>query len=96
LAFFLLCLPSTAKDKNVNIPTIQDVEANIYAGAKYLRFVVDRYFADELITNLNKGLFAFASYNAGPAKIARFRKEAKEMDLNPYVWFQNVEVVVAK
>jgi len=89
-------LPSTAKDENVNIKNIQDVEANIHAGTKYLRFIVDRYFTDEAISTLNKGLFAFASYNAGPAKIARLRKEAKEMGLDPNVWFQNVEVVAAK
>ena len=36
---------------------------------------------------LNKGLFAFASYNAGPAKVAKLRKEAREMGLDPNVWF---------
>jgi membrane-bound lytic murein transglycosylase MltF len=89
-------LPSTAKDKNVNVPNIQDVETNIHAGTKYLRFMVDRYFADEAISKVNKGLFAFASYNAGPARIARLRKEAQGMGLDPNVWFQNVEVVAAK
>lgn len=89
-------LPSTAKDKNVNIPNIQEVEANIHAGTKYLRFMVDRYFDDPAIDQLNRGLFAFASYNAGPAKVARLRKEAREMGLDPNVWFQNVEVVAAK
>jgi len=90
-------LPSTAKDKNVNIPNIKDVEDNIHTGTKYLRFMVDRYFADKGIDRLNKGLPAFASYNAGPAtKIARLRKEAKEMGLDPNIWFRNVEVVAAK
>ena len=89
-------LPSTAKDKNVNIPNIQEVEANIHAGTKYLRFMIDRYFNDEGMDALNKGLLAFASYNAGPAKIAKLRKEAREMGLNPNVWFKNVEVVAAK
>ena len=45
---------------------------------------------------LNKGLFSIASYNAGPAKVKRLRKEAKEMGLNPNIWFRNVEVVAAK
>ncbi len=39
---------------------------------------------------------SFASYNAGPAKVARLRKEAKEMGLDPNIWFENVEVVAAK
>jgi len=89
-------LPSTAKDKNVGIDNIQDVEANIHAGTKYLRFMADRYFADEGISQLNRGLLSFASYNAGPAKIAKLRKEAKSMGLDPNVWFKNVEVVAAK
>ena len=89
-------LPSTAKDKNVNIPNIHDVEANIHAGCKYLRFMADRYFSDPEIEKLNRVLFTFAAYNAGPAKVARLRREAKEMGLDPNVWFQNVEVVAAK
>ncbi len=89
-------LPSTAKDKNVNIPDIRKVEENIHAGSKYLRFLADRYFSDPGITKLDRGLFAFAAYNAGPAKVARLRKEAKEMGLDPNIWFQNVEVVAAK
>jgi membrane-bound lytic murein transglycosylase MltF len=89
-------LPSTAKDKNVGISNIHEVEANIHAGTKYLRFMADRYFAGEGISKLNRGLFSFAAYNAGPAKVARLRKEAKAMGLDPNVWFQNVEVVAAK
>jgi membrane-bound lytic murein transglycosylase MltF len=89
-------LPSTAKDKNVNIPDIYKLEANIHAGTKYLRFMVDHYFDDDSIDRLDKGLFAFASYNAGPARVAKLRKEAGEMGLDPNVWFRNVEVVAAK
>ena len=40
-------LPSTAKDPNVNIPGIEELEDNIHAGAKYLRFLYDRYFEKE-------------------------------------------------
>ena len=89
-------LPSTAKDKNVGIPNIHEVEANIHAGTKYLRFMADRYFVGDSITKTNKMLFAFASYNAGPAKVARLRREAATMGLDPNVWFRNVEVVAAK
>jgi len=89
-------LPSTARDKNVNIQNIKQVENNIHAGTKYLRFMIDRYFNDDSIDKLNKWLLAFAAYNAGPARVAQLRKEAKQMGLNPNVWFQNVEVVAAK
>jgi len=90
-------LPSTAKDKNVGITNIDEIDPNIHAGTKYLRFMTDRYFADaEDIDPLDQTLFAFASYNAGPAKVARMRKDAKKMGLDPNKWFNNVEVVAAK
>jgi len=89
-------LPSTAADKNVNIPDIEDLENNIHAGHKYLRFIRDRYFDDPKIDDLNKMLFSFASYNAGPAKVRRLRNEAKKSGLDPNVWFGNVEVIAAK
>jgi len=89
-------LPSTARDPNVNIPDIKILEKNIHAGNKYLRFLYDRYFNDSGIDPLNRILFTFASYNAGPGKMTRLRKEAAKMGLDPNVWFRNVEVVVAK
>jgi len=89
-------LPSTAKDKNVNIPDIETVESNVHAGTKYLRFLEDRYFNDPKISRMNKQLFAIASYNAGPARVAKLRREAEKMGLDPNVWFRNVEVVAAK
>jgi len=89
-------MPSTAKGKNVNIPDIDKLESNIHAGTKYLRFMTDRYYADEKMDSLNKALFTFASYNAGPARVAKLRKEAETMGLDPNIWFRNVEVVAAK
>jgi len=89
-------LPSTARDSNVNIPDIKVLEKNIHAGNKYLRFLDDRYFSDSSIDRFNQVLFTFASYNAGPGKVTRLRKEAAKMGLDPNVWFGNVEVVAAK
>ena len=81
---------------NVNIPNIHVLEDNIHAGAKYLRFLLDQYFADASIDRLNQHLFALAAYNAGPARVAELRKEAAKLGLNANVWFGNVEVVAAK
>lgn len=89
-------LPTTAADSNVGIPNIEELEPNIHAGVKYLRFITDRYFEKEPMDELNKGLFAFAGYNAGPAKVARLRNEAKSVGLDPNVWFRNVEIIAAK
>jgi membrane-bound lytic murein transglycosylase MltF len=86
--------PSTAAE--VGVPNVNDLDGNIHAGVKYIRFLVDRYYKDEPIDRLNRGLFAFASYNAGPAKVRRMRAKAKEMGLNPNVWFNNVELVAGQ
>ncbi|MFC1823581.1 transglycosylase SLT domain-containing protein [Thermodesulfobacteriota bacterium] len=89
-------MPSTAKDPNVNVADIHELEKNIIAGVKYLRFLRDRYFEKEPMDKMNKGLFSFASYNAGPAKVKRLRIEAKKAGLDPNVWFRNVEIIAAK
>lgn len=90
-------LPSTAKDKSVGIPDIEKLEPNIHAGTRYLRFMADRYFPEDGgLDELNRAFFTFASYNAGPARVTSLRREAKEMGLNPNIWFNNVEVVAAK
>jgi membrane-bound lytic murein transglycosylase MltF len=89
-------LPSTAKDPNVDINDIEDLENNIHAGTKYLRFVRDTYFSDSDTNELNKTLLSFASYNAGPNRIAAIRKETRERGLDPNVWFGNVEHIVAR
>jgi membrane-bound lytic murein transglycosylase MltF len=89
-------LPSTAADRNVNIPNIRVLENNIHAGTKYLRFLIDQYFSDTSVDKLNQHLFALAAYNAGPARVRELRKEAVKLGLNPDVWFDNVEIVAAK
>jgi membrane-bound lytic murein transglycosylase MltF len=89
-------LPSTAAAPPIEIPDIEDVENNIHAGTKYLRHLHDRYFNDPAIDPLNQYLFTFASYNAGPARIAGLRAEAEKMGLDPAIWFDNVEAVAAK
>ncbi len=88
-------LPTTAKDPNVGIPDIEKLESNIHAGTKYLRFMTDRYFDDPDITPRDRMLLAFASYNAGPRKIAQMRELAEQRGLDPNIWFKNVEMVVA-
>ena len=89
-------MPTTAKDRNVNIPDIHLVEPNIHAGAKYMRFLVDQYFDEPGIDNVNRHLFAFAAYNGGPNRIARLRREAKAKGLDPDKWFNNVELLAAE
>ena len=47
-------MPPTGKELNVG--DISQVEPNIHAGVKYMRFMMDQYFKDEPMNNLNKGL----------------------------------------
>ncbi|MGD9085095.1 MAG: lytic transglycosylase F [Desulfobacterales bacterium] len=89
-------LPSTAADPNVNIRNINLMEHNIHAGVKYLRFLHDRYFKDEPMDTLDKMLFTFASYNAGPAKVTKLRQQARKSGFNPNRWFRNVEIIAAR
>lgn len=89
--------PSTAADPTVGIKDVEtNTDNNVHAGVKYLRFVVNEYFKDAKMDSKNKLLFAFASYNAGPARIAKLRKQAEKQGLDPNVWFRNVEYVAAK
>jgi len=88
--------PSTAADPNVGVDDISTVEGNVHAGARYMRFIADRYFGDEQFNKLNQWLFSLAAYNAGPAKISRYRREAAESGYDPGRWFDNVEIIAAR
>ena len=68
-------MPATA-DK-LQVGDITQLEPNIHAGVKYIRQIVDQYYENEPMDALNKVLFAFASYNAGPARIRSLRTEAQ-------------------
>ena len=87
-------MPPTGKELNVG--DITKLDANIHAGVKYMRFMMDQYFANEPMDDLNKALMTFASYNAGPGRIRQLRREAEKKGLNPNVWFGNVERVASE
>ena len=87
-------MPPTGKQLNVG--DITQLEPNIHAGVKYMRFMMDQYFKDEPMDNLNKGLMTFASYNAGPGRVRQLRREAEKRGLDPNVWFGNVERVASE
>lgn len=87
-------MPETGKELRVG--DISVTEPNIHAGAKYMDKLMTKYFADAPFDDQNRALFAFASYNAGPGRVAKMRKIAEKEGLNPNVWFDNVELVLAK
>jgi membrane-bound lytic murein transglycosylase MltF len=87
-------MPPTGKELNVG--DIRQIEPNIHAGVKYMRFMIDQYFKDEPMDDLNKGLMAFAAYNAGPGRLRQLRSETAKRGLDPNVWFGNVERVASE
>ena len=87
-------MPKTGAEQKVG--DIRKLEPNIHAGVKYMRFMIDRYYANEPMDEMNKALFAFASYNAGPARIRQLREKASARGLDPNKWFNNVEIVAAE
>ena len=89
-------IPKNAAASPINVANVATADGNIHAGVKMLRSIEDTYFNDPKIDSVNKTLFVFASYNAGPNRIARLRKEASGMGLDPNIWFGNVELVAAK
>ena len=89
-------MPQTAKDPNVAVENIHQLEPNIHAGVKYLRFLRDRYFSGPELSPLDRTLFTFAAYNAGPGNVIKARKRAEKMGLDPNVWLDNVEIAAAK
>ena len=87
-------MPPTGKELNVG--DIREIEPNIHAGVKYMRFMMDQYFKDEPMDNLNKGLMTFAAYNCGPGRLRQLRRETEKRGLDPNVWFGNVERVASE
>lgn len=84
--------PSTAKEKQIAIDNVSgSAENNIQAGAKYLRFLADKYITDPDINARERVLMALAAYNAGPGNLRKFREFATKHGFKSNVWFGNVE-----
>jgi membrane-bound lytic murein transglycosylase MltF len=89
--------PSTAEGPPVFINGVEaSAERNIQAGVKYLRYIADQLEDEGGMDRVDRGLFAFASYNAGPARVGQLRRKAKARGLDPNRWFGNVEMVAAR
>jgi membrane-bound lytic murein transglycosylase MltF len=87
-------MPKTGAELKVG--NIKLTEPNIHAGTKYMDQLMTRYFPDAKFSDLDRSLFAFAAYNAGPGRIASMRKESAKRGLDPDKWFNNVEIVTAE
>ena len=90
-------LPSTAAAPPVSVRNVAtDADANIMAGARYMRHLIDAYVNDPGLDPLNRTLMAFAAYNAGPGNLRKIRRTASAMGLDPNVWINNAELAAAR
>jgi len=87
-------MPATGKDLNVG--DITQLDPNIQGGIKYMRFMMDQFYKNEPMDELNKMLITFASYNCGPGRMKSLRKETLARGLDPNIWFGNVEQVASE
>ena len=89
-------IPKYAAAPPINVPDVNRADRNILAAVRMLDNIVTTYFDDPDLDEVNKTLFTFAAYNAGPSRVAHLRKKARQDGLNPNQWFSNVELEVAK
>ena len=87
--------PSTAREELGINNIVAQYEDNIHSGAKYLRYLVDKYLTDPAITDRDKILMTLAAYNAGPGNLKRFRERARQLGFDQNVWFGNVDAGAA-
>jgi membrane-bound lytic murein transglycosylase MltF len=95
-------MPATARE--MGFDDVSAAEANIEAGAKYMRHVIDTYFSevennpelDPEAAHEQAYALALAAYNAGPTRISRIRGRAASRGLDPNIWFGEVEPLVAR
>ena len=69
-------MPATGKELKVG--DITQLEPNIHAGVKYMRFMMDQYFKDEPMDDLNKGCSPSRPTTRGRAGSASCGREARE------------------
>ncbi|MDZ4325097.1 MAG: transglycosylase SLT domain-containing protein [Pseudomonas sp.] len=81
--------PSAAQ--RVGVGNIQNLDANVQAGAKYLAMIRRKFFASPKLNERERMAFVLAAYNIGPERVQGMRAEARRRGLNPNQWFFQVE-----
>lgn len=84
----LQVLPRTAREVGADPSRLHEPRSNIRAGVRYLEWTWNRF------PDLAPGprlWFALAAYNAGAGHVREARRVARQQDLDPNAWFDNVE-----
>jgi membrane-bound lytic murein transglycosylase MltF len=89
-------IPKYAAAKPISVRDVRTADRNILAGVRMLNNYATNYFNDPGIDDFNKTLFTFASYNAGPSRVAGLCRRAGQDGLDAKKWFGNVELEAAK
>ena len=93
-----------ATAREMGFDDISTADANVEAGAKYMRHVIDTYFSDiehnpevdPEVAREEAYAVALAAYNAGPTRISRLRRTAESRGINSRIWFDQMEPIVAR
>ncbi|AHL33000.1 glycosylase [Pseudomonas brassicacearum] len=80
-----------AAAQRVGVNNIQNLDANVQAGAKYLALIRRKFFASPKLNERERMAFVLAAYNMGPERVQGMRAEARRRGLNPNQWFFQVE-----
>jgi len=86
--------PATASE--VGVTGIEDPEKNVQAAALYFDLLAERYFNDPNMDRNDRAAFVLAAYNAGPTRIQRLRREARANNVDPDLWYGQMETLVLR
>ncbi|MCK7595728.1 transporter substrate-binding domain-containing protein [Microbulbifer sp. CAU 1566] len=89
----LQVMPRTAEEVGYP-PPLFEPKRGIEAGVKYLSWIRERF--DDDINLENRLWFSLAAYNAGIGHLYDAQRLAKDLNLDPNVWFGNVETAMLK
>ena len=89
----LQVMPRTAQEMGYPPPLFEPRRA-IRAGVKYLNWIRNRFDTD--VSLENRLWFSLAAYNAGIGHVYDAQRLARELGLDPNVWFGHVEKAMLK
>jgi len=88
--------PATAASVPVGIVAIDEADANIHAGVRYLRYILDKHFSEPGIAENDRMRMTVASYQAGPLNIDQARGWARVNGYNADRWSGGVDEAVRR